>query len=129
LDDAEVEEYLDFSAEDNKTNAVGTLLKSKVFRTAISVTCGNHIGAISVSVNSLHLRFSRFVAVTVDDAMQYYLSKEFINCFHRCYASGVTEIPGEELRAILLRSLRDQSTAYDDGSSLSAKTTVSSYPV
>jgi len=47
--------------------------------------------------------------------------KEFISYFHRCYASGVTEIPGEGLRAILLKCLIEKSTENGDGSILSAK--------
>ena len=80
------------------------------------MTCGNHIGALSVSVKSLYSKFSRCAAVTVDDAIKYYLSKELIACFHRCYASGVTEIPGDGLRAILLSCLRGQPTAHYGGS-------------
>jgi hypothetical protein len=121
LNDTEVEVYLDLSAENNKSNVVGTLLKSEVFRTVISVTCGNHIGALSVSVNGIYLQFSRDSATTVDVAMQFYISKDFIPNFHRCYASGVTEIPGDGLRALLLRCLRDQSAVYNDGSISSAK--------
>jgi hypothetical protein len=110
LSDVEVSEFFDLWRKDP---TVGELLVDQVIRTAISVNCNGHMGALFVSVTKIRNHFLKCQNISVDDVLQYYFSKTAVDEFRRCFSSGVIIVP-DEIRKLLVLCLREKSVIFDE---------------
>ncbi len=104
LSQEEVDEFITLSSVRMSAERAGALLVEPQIRNVVATNCNGHIGALSVSVREIVKHFHHNPAVTVEEIVDFYLSKPMSSYFMRCYNSGVEFLP-ERMRACLVRCL------------------------
>ena len=117
LNTAEAADYLNLWLDDP---TVGEVLRDHNVREMISMNCGGHMGALSVSVKKLRDKFFKCSSISTEEVVSFYLSKPAASEFQRCFASGVTMVP-EELRKLLFRCLCDKEAVVFDETNVSSE--------
>lgn len=87
------------------------LLINPVIREFIAFMCNGHIGAIALYVIETCTHFRHHLSVTEGDIVQFFISHVLLNCFNRCFVTGLTELP-EDIRGALSRILVQGSQCF-----------------
>jgi hypothetical protein len=104
LSEREVVEFIRMYSAKYIANVAVALLTDPALIALLVQQCQGHIGVLYVSLRTITDEFFHRSQVTVQDVVGFYLSKDMVKCFSRCYKSGVSTLP-EEMRKYLARSV------------------------
>lgn len=125
LSESESFQFLDLSSEWLKSHPytvnIGNIIDNREVQGIISAECGGQVGALMVTVNSLHEQFLKQPDLTEPDIVQYFFSHAMLQNYKRCFVHGLSRLP-KKVQQLLLscvwENTVDSPTFPDNGTDL-----------